>query len=883
MFYHFLGFDSLFSQEKGITPKLIVNNQQSIVNNQQSIVNNTYAVVVGISDYQDPGIPDLRFADKDAEAFANYLRSDAGGRLENDHLKVLINEQATMAQFANALDWLMEYAKEGDQTIIYFSGHGDVEKKTITQPGFLLCWDAPARVYMAGGAFNLRDVQEVVSTLSIQTKAKVIVITDACRSGNLAGNSVGGSQATSSNLAKQYANEIKILSCQPNEYSIEGEQWGGGRGAFSYNLVNALYGLADNNKDLSITLQETGRYLEDHVTAEVAPISQVPMIIGNRMEKIATVDSATLALIKSGNSNQVVGLSFIDTRGFEDEILAKADTTTKQLYQLFKKAIKDKKLLEPIEACADKYFEQLIKIEQLAKLHSMMRRNYAAQLQDEAQQVINVWLRADIQQMECIRKSLNTSLLSRQLERAAELLGEQHYMYKVLKSRKYLFEGRALNEKIRNRLVDSVARKVIELYQKSISFEANSANTYQLMSRTYGYNLRNLDSALISMRIANQLAPKWILPYIDLAYIIMNVYPEKMEIAKQLIDEALAIDSTHGYIWSHLGTYYIKKKQFDKAFYYLNKYETSEGEKFPCWYNEVGQYYYKTKKFAEAESYYKKALALDSTREGIWVNLGVTYYNTKDYSAAEKCYLKALSIDSMSYIVWGNLGNLYKKMNRFEDSEKSHLRSIALNGKDILAWYNLGNLYKLTNRYLDAERCYQKALALNSLDGPTLNNLGDLYEIMDRNDEAIVAFLKSSTLDSMDKKTWCNLGIVYLKEQQFQNAEKAIRKALVIDSTYSYAHYYLGRLQYELGKFEEAEIKFYTANILDPESPASYIGFAYTALQKHKMQDAIAFVEEAIKRNWSYDSIAKDKYLLKLKEMPEWGVIMKKYFPDKIE
>ena len=25
----------------------------------------------------------------------------------------------------------------------------------------------------------------------------------------------------------QYANEVKILSCQPNEFSLEGEQWGG--------------------------------------------------------------------------------------------------------------------------------------------------------------------------------------------------------------------------------------------------------------------------------------------------------------------------------------------------------------------------------------------------------------------------------------------------------------------------------------------------------------------------------------------------------------------------------------------------------------------------------------------------------------------------------
>ena len=197
--------EAINAQQKGASPK-------PVLSGQQSVVSNTYAVVVGISDYQDPGIPDLRFADKDAEAFANYLRSDAGGKLDNDHLKVLINQQATMAQFGIALDWLMESAKEGDQVIIYFSGHGDVEKKTLTQPGFLLCWDAPARVYISGGAFALPMLQEVVSTISIQNKAKVIVITDACRSGKLAGSTVNGSQATASNLAKQFANEIKILS-----------------------------------------------------------------------------------------------------------------------------------------------------------------------------------------------------------------------------------------------------------------------------------------------------------------------------------------------------------------------------------------------------------------------------------------------------------------------------------------------------------------------------------------------------------------------------------------------------------------------------------------------------------------------------------------------
>ncbi|MBK6996745.1 MAG: hypothetical protein IPH31_18130 [Lewinellaceae bacterium] len=70
-------------------------------------------------------------------------------------------------------------------------------------------------------------LKDVVTTLSTENKARVLIITDACRSGKLAGNSIGGAQLTSQNLAQQFANEIKILSCQPNEYSLEGEQWGG--------------------------------------------------------------------------------------------------------------------------------------------------------------------------------------------------------------------------------------------------------------------------------------------------------------------------------------------------------------------------------------------------------------------------------------------------------------------------------------------------------------------------------------------------------------------------------------------------------------------------------------------------------------------------------
>ena len=94
-----IAFCTLFAtaQQKGASP---ISTQNSSLENQNS---STYAVVVGISDYQDEGIPDLRFADKDAlRRSPLFYNHKAGGSLDEDHLKVLINEQATVAQFAIA-------------------------------------------------------------------------------------------------------------------------------------------------------------------------------------------------------------------------------------------------------------------------------------------------------------------------------------------------------------------------------------------------------------------------------------------------------------------------------------------------------------------------------------------------------------------------------------------------------------------------------------------------------------------------------------------------------------------------------------------------------------------------------------------------------------
>ena len=127
-----------FAQVKGATP---------ISNGQSQVTGTTRAVVIGISDYQR--IPDLQYADRDAIAFANWLQSPSGGNLPPENIQLLTNEQATSGQMGAAIEGLLEVCKEDDKAIIYFSGHGDVENKTMFNRGYLLAYDSPPVSYYA--------------------------------------------------------------------------------------------------------------------------------------------------------------------------------------------------------------------------------------------------------------------------------------------------------------------------------------------------------------------------------------------------------------------------------------------------------------------------------------------------------------------------------------------------------------------------------------------------------------------------------------------------------------------------------------------------------------------------------------------------------------
>ena len=192
----------------------------------QSSHPNTYALVIGISNYESKALPSLRYAHRDAQEFASYLQSKGGGSVPPDNIRLLTNENATVAAIYGALSWLKENAARDDIVFFYFAGHGDMETETIYNLGYLLSYNTPRTNYI-NNALRIEDLNNFANTLSVTNNAKVVLITDACHSGNLAGSGFRGSFLVGEQLRKVKDKETRITSCAPDQLSAEDEGWGG--------------------------------------------------------------------------------------------------------------------------------------------------------------------------------------------------------------------------------------------------------------------------------------------------------------------------------------------------------------------------------------------------------------------------------------------------------------------------------------------------------------------------------------------------------------------------------------------------------------------------------------------------------------------------------
>ncbi|HRG93277.1 MAG TPA: caspase family protein, partial [Chitinophagaceae bacterium] len=355
---------------KAQQPKGVITSSQTT-----AVTGKTRALVIGISRYQF--IDTLNFADADASFFAAYLKSSPFWNIDPADITVLLNDQAKYGDLTVQLQQIAMQCQPGDNLIFYFSGHGDVETNTLFNRGFLLAQDTYSSNYMANG-LRVDDLKDLFVTLQTNN-VKVIVITDACRSGKLSGG-IKGAEFTAAAIKNIWKNEIKILSSQPGQLSYEDQKWGNGRGVFSYFLIKGLSGEADANKDSTITLAELEMYVGSNVASETG-YKQQPIFEGPN--KFSSVISAT-GLRTSNGSKKAGNASRIPPNQ-----LLKAFDSCIYYYDQMEKAIRDNKLISPENSSARFYYQQL---KSCSKDNGIIQRangRILAALMNKSQETVN--------------------------------------------------------------------------------------------------------------------------------------------------------------------------------------------------------------------------------------------------------------------------------------------------------------------------------------------------------------------------------------------------------------------------------------------------------------------------------------------------------------
>ena len=232
-----------------------------------SIKGELYAVVIGISKYQNSGsgITDLKYARRDAEDFLDFVKSPAGGSIAKDHIYAAFDQDATGENVRYALFTFLTRARPQDMVLLYLAGHGAPDPHDSRTPYFLT-YDTQVD-NMGGTALRMRELQEAFAD-SIKTK-RVIAFNDTCHSYGFSGERYG---VVNQNLANQYVAKsisqsggVVISSSDISELAAEDEKWGGGHGVFTYFLLKGLAGAADKNKDGTVTVGEIFEYVQRNV------------------------------------------------------------------------------------------------------------------------------------------------------------------------------------------------------------------------------------------------------------------------------------------------------------------------------------------------------------------------------------------------------------------------------------------------------------------------------------------------------------------------------------------------------------------------------------------------------------------------------------------
>ncbi|WP_421419763.1 OmpA family protein [Pseudoalteromonas lipolytica] len=228
---------------------------------------------VGVSEYVN-SLQNLDYADRDALELERAFKSQKGNLFDDVRTKVLVNKNATARDIKIQLyDFLSQAAPE-DYIVIFIAGHGVQDNN---QTLYYMPHDGDMKRPFTGMAMD--DFKNFLDQRPINQKA--LFLLDICHAG--AYDNTNNGRLSSEDVIKKLTSGTATTvfsSSTGAQQSLEDERFGGGHGAFTYTILEALKGAADNtggDGDGFVSLMEMIFYTKKEV-ARLTNKAQQPTV-----------------------------------------------------------------------------------------------------------------------------------------------------------------------------------------------------------------------------------------------------------------------------------------------------------------------------------------------------------------------------------------------------------------------------------------------------------------------------------------------------------------------------------------------------------------------------------------------------------------------------
>ena len=192
----------------------------------------------------------------------------------------------------------------------------------------------------------------------------------------------------------------------------------------------------------------------------------------------------------------------------------------------------------------------------------------------------------------------------------------------------------------------------------------------------------------------------------------------------------------------------------------------------------LGEVYNSQGEYQRAVEEFKRAVALDSSRDNALRGLADAYEKLGDGTAAESTYQRAIDLRPQYWAGYNSLGAFYFRQSRYKEAEKMFQRVVELTPENFQGYSNMGAILIAQGQYAKSIQALQRSIGIR----PTLeaySNQGGAYFALRQFDEAAHMYEKGLSLDDRDSLIWGNLGdALYWTSGRRREAAAAYDKAL---------------------------------------------------------------------------------------------------------